>query len=54
MDLAPSQRFAFSLWSLRDNDSWIVRDLPQDTPCLFDASGEAKPAMRAFEAALKA
>lgn len=54
MDLAPAQRFAFSLWSLRDSDSWIVRDLADDKPCLFDASGEAKPAMRALEAAFKA
>ncbi len=53
MDLPPAQRFAFSLWSLRDSDSWIVRDLPEDKPCLFDASGEAKPAMRALEAAFK-
>ena len=53
MNLPPAQRFAFSLWSLRDSDSWIVRDLPEDRPCLFASDGEPKPAMRAFEAALR-
>jgi len=51
--LPAAQRFAFSLWSLRDSDSWIVRDLPSDTPNLFDANGMPKPALAAFEAALQ-
>jgi endo-1,4-beta-xylanase len=51
--LPSAQRFAFSLWSLRDSDSWIVRDLPQDTPCLFDAASQPKPALAAVEAAFR-
>jgi endo-1,4-beta-xylanase len=42
MDLPPAQRFAFTLWGLRDTDSWLRRDARddgKDSPLLFDAAG---------------
>ncbi|HWA61740.1 MAG TPA: endo-1,4-beta-xylanase [Caulobacteraceae bacterium] len=51
--LPARQRFAFTTWGLRDRESWLVRDLPNDTPLLFDRDGRPKPVMRAFEAALR-
>ena len=49
MDLPQAQRFAFTLWGLRDKDSWLRSERenprpPWDAPLLFDDAGEAKPA----------
>lgn len=53
MALPAAQRWAVTFWSLRDKESWLVRDLPDDQPCLFDGMNQPKPAMLAFEAALR-
>jgi endo-1,4-beta-xylanase len=52
-DLPHAQRFAITLWGLRDRDSWLTRENPSDTPALFDDQGRPKPAAAAFEAALR-
>ena len=42
MALAARQRFAFTVWGLRDSDSWLTRDARAgsgDSPLLFDAGG---------------
>ena len=55
MRLPPQQRFAITLWGLRDADSWLQRPPnPKgvDTPALFDDAGRPKPAAAAFVAAL--
>lgn len=42
MTLPARQRFAFTVWGLRDSDSWLTRDARAgsgDSPLLFDASG---------------
>jgi endo-1,4-beta-xylanase len=49
MDLPPRQRFAFTVWGLRDKDSWLTRKdenprPPRDETVLFDDAGRAKPA----------
>ena len=46
MALPERQRFGFTLWGLRDKDSWIRRtqNQPGDAPLLFDDDGVAKPA----------
>jgi len=49
--LPPAQRFAFTLWGMRDRDSWLRAENASDTPLLFDDQGRAKPAAAAFEAA---
>jgi endo-1,4-beta-xylanase len=46
--LPARQRFAFTLWGLRDRDSWLVRENAADTPSLFDAAGRPKPAAAAW------
>jgi endo-1,4-beta-xylanase len=53
MALPDHQRFAFTTWGLRDRESWLVRDLPDDAPLLFDRDGRPKATARAFEAALR-
>ena len=45
--LPQRQRFAFTIWGLRDKDSWLRSDKenpspPWDTPLLFDDLGNAK------------
>ncbi|HEY5105382.1 MAG TPA: endo-1,4-beta-xylanase [Caulobacteraceae bacterium] len=50
--LPAAQRYALTLWGLRDRDSWRVRENRADTPLLFDDLGRAKPALADFEAAL--
>ena len=52
--LPTAQRFAFTLWGLRDRDSWLRRANAADSPLLFDDQGHAKPALAAFEAAMRA
>jgi endo-1,4-beta-xylanase len=53
MSLPAHQRFAFTVWGLRDTDSWLLRRDPADQPLLFDAHGQAKPAFWAVADALK-
>jgi len=46
MDLPPAQRFGFTVWGVRDSDSWLRRgknDDGQDSPLLFDDAGRANP-----------
>jgi endo-1,4-beta-xylanase len=55
MRLPPQQRFAMTLWGLRDGDSWLQKPPnPKgvDKPLLFDDAGRPKPAAAAFVAAL--
>ena len=44
MSMPAHQRFAFTVWGLRDSESWLKRKDPADAPLLFDDSGAAKPA----------
>lgn len=42
LSLPERQRFAFTVWGLRDSDSWLTRDARAgsgDSPLLFDATG---------------
>jgi endo-1,4-beta-xylanase len=54
--LPARQRYAFTLWSLRDKDSWLRRPPNagdgSDRPALFDDQGRPKPAARAFTDAM--
>lgn len=46
MALPPAQRFAFTVWGVRDSDSWLrrgKRDDGQDSPLLFDDEGRPNP-----------
>jgi endo-1,4-beta-xylanase len=56
MALPPAQRYAFTMWGLRDKDSWLRSPLqkgdPDDRPLLFDDLGQPKPAASAFVAAV--
>ncbi|MDR3509569.1 MAG: endo-1,4-beta-xylanase, partial [Caulobacteraceae bacterium] len=55
MDLPPAQRYAFTLWGVRDKDSWLRRPPNagdgNDRPLLFTDSGDAKPAFEAVRGA---
>ncbi|MFC5372808.1 endo-1,4-beta-xylanase [Brevundimonas faecalis] len=56
MALPPAQRFAFTVWGLRDTDSWLRRgneDDGKDQPLLFDAQARPKPLAAAVETAFK-
>ena len=44
MALPERQRYAFTVWGLRDSDSWILKWNPDDQPLLFDGAGAPKPA----------
>lgn len=50
--LPERQRYAFTIWGLRDKDSWLRRSPNAgdgtDRPLLFDDDGRPKPAARAF------
>lgn len=53
MALPERQRFALTLWGVRDRDSWLRgpaggRPLTPDRPLLFDDDGQAKPAFHAL------
>jgi endo-1,4-beta-xylanase len=51
MGLPPRQRFAFTLWGLRDKDSWLRGPNgtgPADLPSMFDSDGAPKPALEAL------
>jgi len=53
-DLPAAQRYAFTIWGVRDKDSWLrgsAQGAPDDAPLLFDAAGAPKPALAAVEAA---
>jgi endo-1,4-beta-xylanase len=44
--LTPQLRYGFSLWGLRDKDSWLrgsQGSSPDDQPALFNDAGQAKP-----------
>ena len=52
--LPASQRFAFTVWGLRDKESWLRSaaenpDPPWDAPLLFDDAGRPKPVLGALE-----
>jgi endo-1,4-beta-xylanase len=52
MALPPPQRFALTLWGLRDKDSWLKSEDPRDTPAAFTDVGDPKPAAAALADAL--
>ena len=54
MALPRAQQFAFTVWGVRDTDSWLRRgpeDDGQDSPLLFDAAGRANPMFHALASA---
>jgi len=51
--LPERQQFAFSVWGLRDKDSWIRREIPTDAPLLFDDLGRPKATFAAVTDALR-
>ena len=58
MALPERQRFAFTVWGLRDKDSWLRSQAenpspPYDEPLLFDDDGKAKPTFWAVADVLK-
>jgi endo-1,4-beta-xylanase len=46
--LPKRQRFALTLWGLRDKESWLRRENAADAPLLFDDLGRPKAAAAAF------
>ncbi len=50
--LPATQRYALTLWGLRDRDSWLRNENPADAPAAFNDQGEAKPATAALSEAL--
>ena len=56
-ELPQRQKFAFTVWGLRDQDSWLRRPPNardgRDQPLLFDDTGRPKPAFNALAAALR-
>lgn len=58
MDLPQQQRYALTMWGLRDRDSWLR--LPpmagdgSDEPLLFNDAGKPKPLLKAFAKAFAA
>ena len=55
--LPAAQRYAFTVWGLRDTDSWLRRDARddgEDSPLLFDAAGRTNPMFEAVTAAFGA
>jgi endo-1,4-beta-xylanase len=56
MALPAKQRYAFTLWGLRDKDSWLRGPAgtgPSDMPAMFDDAGHAKPALAAVSEAFR-
>ena len=51
--LPDRQQFAFTVWGLRDRDSWLKRENASDTPLLFDDAGRPKTAFTAVADALR-
>ncbi len=51
MSLPPQQRFAFTVWGLRDQDSWLrgqSGQRPRDQGLPFDDAGQPKPMFQAL------
>jgi endo-1,4-beta-xylanase len=53
MDLPSSQRFAFTLWGLRDQDSWLKKENAADAPAPFDDAGRPKAGAAALVEAFR-
>lgn len=54
MAVPQAQRFAFTIWGLRDLDTWIAREkAPDAAPVLFDGEGRAKPVAAAVARAFQ-
>ena len=51
--LPAARRFDFTLWGLRDSQSWLRRENAGDAPLLFDDQDRPKAAAAAWELALK-
>lgn len=51
MTLPERQRFAFTLWGLRDKDSWLKKENAGDAPAPFDDAGRPKAGAAALVAA---
>jgi endo-1,4-beta-xylanase len=53
LSLPQRQRYAFTVWGVRDRDSWLRNASgggdPNDQPLLFDDVGQPKPALSAVE-----
>ena len=54
MALPPRQRFAFTLWGLRDRDSWLKKENASDAPAPFDDAGRPKAGAAALVEAFRA
>ena len=51
--LPTKQRYALTLWGLRDRDSWLRGENAKDAPAPFDDAGEPKAAAVALSGALE-
>jgi endo-1,4-beta-xylanase len=51
--LPSAQQFAFTVWGIRDGDSWLARENRADAPLLFDDAGRAKASFSALAGALR-
>ena len=54
MTLPQRQRFAFTLWGLRDRDSWLKKENAGDAPAPFDDAGRPKAGAAALAGAFRA
>ncbi len=54
MALPQRQRFAFTLWGLRDRDSWLKKENASDAPAPFDDAGRPKAGAAALVEAFRA
>ncbi|MFW2346079.1 MAG: endo-1,4-beta-xylanase [Brevundimonas mediterranea] len=55
--MPPAQRFAFTVWGLRDTDSWYRqgdKDDGRDKPLPFDSFGRPNPMAAALAEAFRA
>lgn len=53
MSLPQNQRFAFTLWGLRDGDSWLKKENAADAPAPFDDAGRPKAGAAALVEAFR-
>ena len=53
MSLPQRQRFAFTLWGLRDGDSWLKKENGADAPAPFDDAGRPKAGAAALVEAFR-
>jgi len=51
--LPQRQQFAFTVWGLRDGDSWLTRENARDAPLMFDSTGRPKSSYGAVVRALR-